>query len=246
MQSSNPAIGVLTREAGAYNFGGLEAAATLSGTTTKAILLVAVTLITGYFSMIYSANYVITNGALPSFLMYGSVIAAFVVAMITIFKPTVSPVTAPLYAVLEGAALGSLSMAFEIKYPGIVVTAVMSTFVVVMVMLALWKMKLIVPTARFRSVLFGAMSGICVLYLLNFVMHMFGMALLPQTGALSIGISLIVCLVASLSLILDFENIQEAVDRGLPKYFEYFNAFSLLVTICWLYVEILRLLSKRE
>ena len=107
MQSSNPAIGVLTREAGAYNFGGLEAAATLSGTTTKAIILVAVTLLSGYLSMIYSASYIVANHALPSFLMYGSVIAAVIVAMITIFKPTASPVTAPLYAVLEGAALGS-------------------------------------------------------------------------------------------------------------------------------------------
>ena len=242
MQSSNPAIGVLTREAGAYNFGGLEAAATLSGTTTKAIILVAVTLVSGYFSMIYSANYIVANQALPSVLMYGSVI----VAMITIFKPTASPITAPLYAVLEGAALGSLSMAFELKYPGIVVTAVMSTFVVVMVMLVLWKMKLIVPTARFRSIVVGATGAICILYLLDFVMHLFNMALLPQTGAVSIGISLVVCLIASLSLILDFENIQVAVDQGLPKYFEYFNAFSLLVTICWLYIEILRLLSKRE
>lgn len=246
MQSSNPAIGVLTREAGAYNFGGLEAAATLSGTTTKAIILVAVTLVSGYFSMIYSANYIVANQALPSVLMYGSVIAAVIVAMITIFKPTASPITAPLYAVLEGAALGSLSMAFELKYPGIVVTAVMSTFVVVMVMLVLWKMKLIVPTARFRSIVVGATGAICVLYLLDFVMHLFNMALLPQTGAVSIGISLVVCLIASLSLILDFENIQIAVDQGLPKYFEYFNAFSLLVTICWLYIEILRLLSKRE
>ena len=95
MQSSNPAIGVLTREAGAYNFGGLEAAATLSGTTTKAIILVAVTLVSGYFSMIYSANYIVANQALPSVLMYGSVIAAVIVAMITIFKPTASPITAP-------------------------------------------------------------------------------------------------------------------------------------------------------
>ena len=107
-------------------------------------------------------------------------------------------------------------------------------------------MKLIVPTARLRSIVVGATGAICVLYLLDFVMHLFNMALLPQTGAVSIGISLVVCLIASLSLILDFENIQVAVDQGLPKYFEYFNAFSLLVTICWLYIEILRLLSKRE
>ena len=246
MQSSNPAIGVITREAGSYNFGGIDAAATLSGTTTKALIFVTVTLLAGYFSLVYTVNYIYNMQAMPTLLMYGSLIAAFVVAMITIFKPQSSPITAPIYAVLEGVALGSLSASFELRFPGIVITAVISTFVVVMVMLALWKMKIIVPTARFRSVLIGAMSAICVLYLINFAFTLFGSTLLPQTGALSIGISLIVCLVAALSLVLDFENIQMAVDRGLPKYFEYFNAFSLLVTICWLYIEILRLLSKRE
>ena len=137
-------------------------------------------------------------------------------------------------------------MALELKYPGIVSTAVMSTFAVVLAMLALWKFKVIVPTARFRSIVTGATAGVFVLYLLNFVTGLFGFNLLPSTGALSIGISLLICTIAAFNLVLDFENIQVSVDEGLPKYFEYFNAFSLLVTICWLYIEILNLLSKRE
>ena len=120
------------------------------------------------------------------------------------------------------------------------------TNLVVMSMLALWKFKVIVPTQKFKAVLTGAITGIFVLYMINLVVSLFGVSFLPQTGPLSILISLIVCTVAALSLILDFDNIQQAVDAGLPKYFEYFNAFSLLVTICWLYVEILKLLAKRE
>lgn len=245
LQSSNPAIAVARNQAGTFNFGGEALGATIQGTTTKAIVLVALTLVVGLFAMNYTMNSLM-YGVMPTFLMYGSLIAGVVVAFITIFKPTTAPITAPIYAVLEGAALGSLSAIFELKYPGIVTTAVLSTFVVVMSMLALWKFKVIVPTQKFKAVLTGAITGIFVLYMINLVVSLFGVSFLPQTGPLSILISLIVCTVAALSLILDFDNIQQAVDAGLPKYFEYFNAFSLLVTICWLYVEILKLLAKRE
>ena len=245
LQSSNPAIAVARNQAGTFNFGGEALGATIQGTTTKAIVLVALTLVVGLFAMNYTMNSLL-YGVMPSFLMYGSLIAGVVVAFITIFKPTTAPITAPIYAVLEGAALGSLSAIFELKYPGIVTTAVLSTFVVVMSMLALWKFKVIVPTQKFKAVITGAITGIFVLYMINLVVSLFGVSFLQQTVHLSILISLIVCTAAALSLILDFVNIQQAVDAGLPKYFEYFNAFSLLVTICWLYVEILKLLAKRE
>lgn len=246
MHSTNPAIGVLTRSAGQINFGGEEAAATVSGTTTKSLLLVALTMVTGYWSMVFTRNYIYANMAAPTLLIYGSLIAALIVAFVTIFKPQYSPVTTPVYAVLEGVALGSLSSMFELKFPGIVTTAVLSTFVVVLCMLFLWKTKLIVPTARFRAVVTGATVGICVLYLINMLFALFGATFLPSTGAVSILISLVICTIAALNLVMDFENIQIACNEGLPKYFEYFNAFSLLVTICWLYIEILNLLSKRE
>ena len=247
MALSNPAMGVLNRAAeGEFNFGGLGQVATISGATTKSILLVALTFVVGYFSMMYSFGYIFENQSMPSFLLYGSLIGAVVVAMITIFKPNVSPFTAPAYSVLEGAALGCLSATFELRYPGIVSTAVMSTFVVVLAMLALWKFKLIVPTARFRSVVMGATLGVAVLYLLNMVGSLFDFPLLPRTGALSIAVSLIVCTIAALNLVMDFDMMEQSVNEGLPKYFEYYCAFSLLVTICWLYIEILNLLSKRE
>lgn len=247
MSSSNPAMGVLNRAAaGEFNFGGLGEVATLSGATTKSILLVAITFVIGYFSMIYSINTIFTTGALPKGLLFGSIILSLIVAVATIFKPQYSSYTAPAYAVCEGVALGCISATFELKYPGIVATAVMSTFVVVMSMLALWKFKVIVPTARFRSIVIGATAGVAVLYLLNFVLSLFNVHLLPSTGALSIIVSLVVCTIAALNLVLDFDMIEQSVNEGLPKYFEYYCAFSLLVTICWLYIEILRLLSKRE
>lgn len=247
MQLSNPAMGVITRSAaGEFNFGGMGNVATFSGATTKSIILVAVTCIVGYISMLYSFSYMFTKGAMPSFLMYGGIIGALILAFITIFKPTASPITAPAYAVFEGVGLGSLSAVFELKYPGIVSTAVISTFVVVMVMLALWKFRVIVPTARFRSIIMGATFGVCILYLGDLIMGLFGLPLLPAKGPMSIAISLIICTIAAFNLVLDFDNIEQAVQQGLPKHFEYFCAFSLLVTICWLYVEILNLLSKRE
>lgn len=244
MALSNPAMGVLGRAAsGEFNFGGLAETATLSGTTTKSILLVAITFIVGYGSLNYSMSYLEANDAAPNLLMYGAIIAALVVALITIFKPEASPFTAPAYAVCEGAALGTLSAFFEHRFPGIVATAVMSTFVVLMAMLALWKFRLIVPTARFRSVVIGATCGIAILYLLNFVCSLIGFPLLPSSGAIAIIISLVVCTIAALNLVLDFDMIEQSVNEGLPKYFEYYCSFSLLVTICWLYIEILRLLS---
>jgi uncharacterized YccA/Bax inhibitor family protein len=246
MQSSNPALATMRSAAGAYNFGGIEAGATISGTTTKSLVLVATTLVTGYISMMYTLGQLYMGQAPSGLLMYGSLIAAVIVAFITIFKPQFSPITAPIYAVLEGGALGSLSAYFELQYPGIATTAVLSTFVVVMSMLALWKFKVIVPTQRFRAIITGAISGVFFIYLIDIVLHLFGVNFLPNSGPMAIIISLVVCTIAAFSLVLDFENIQEGVEQGLPKYFEYYNAFSLLVTICWLYVEILKLLSRRE
>lgn len=235
MQSSNPALSAMKNAAG-VNFGGLEAGATISGTTTKSILLVALTLLVGVWSMNY--------GTMTAGLATISCILGFIVCLVTCFKPNFAPVTAPVYAVLEGAALGSISAIFERQFPGIVSTAVMATFTVVLTMLALWKYKVIVPTQKFKAVITSAIMGICVLYLLNFIFGLFSIHLIPRSGSLSILISVVICAVAALSLILDFEQIQESVDQGLPKHFEFYNAFCLLVTICWLYIEILKLLAK--
>ncbi len=246
MQSSNPALSAMRSAAGAYNFGGIEAGATIQGTTTKSLALVALTMVTGYISMMYTLGQMYMMQAPSGLLMYGTLIGAFIVAIVTCFKPQFSPITAPIYAVLEGGALGTISAYFELQYPGIATTAVMSTFVVVISMLALWKFKVIVPTQRFKAIMAGAVTGVFVIYLIDIVLGLFNVTFLPNSGPMSIIISLVVCTIAAFCLILDFDSIQEAVDQGLPKYFEYYNAFSLLVTICWLYIEILKLLSRRE
>ena len=244
MRSTNPAMRVIKAQAGQMNFGGTDSAATLAGSANKSLLLVAITFICGYFAMNYINFY---NSAFTSkTILIGGVIITLAVALITIFKPNLAPITAPIYAVVEGVTLGIISQFFEFKYPGIVSTAVISTFSVVMVMLALWKFKIIVATAKFRAIVTGATLGVAVVYLLNMLLSLFNIDFLPHTGALSIAISLVVCTIAAFNLILDFDNMEQSVQMGLPKYFEYFNAFSLLVTICWLYIEILNLLSKRE
>lgn len=246
MQSSNPAMRVISAQAGQLNFGGTDAVATVSGTTTKSLILVALTFVVGFFSLYYGIGLIITGafGTLKT-LTWLSVIVAFVVALITIFKPQFAPITAPIYAVFEGVGLGLISAMYELKFAGIVSTAVISTFAVVITMLALWKFKIIVPTQKFKAIVTGATLAVAALYLLNIITSLFSFPIIPQAGALSIVVSIVICAIAALNLILDFDNIQNAVDLGLPKYFEYFNAFSLLVTICWLYLEILRLLSKR-
>ena len=233
---------------GEFNFGGEgEVNATFAGMTTKALLLMVITFVIGALCMNFSLYKIYTGDiSVVKYLMYGSLILSLIVALITIFKPESSPITAPLYAVVEGGALGVVSAFFEVRYPGIVATAVMSTFSVFIVMLLLWKFRLIVPTARFRAIIVGATAGIAVLYLLNLIFTLVGFPLLPRTGALSIGVSLVVCTIAAFNLILDFDDMERAVATGLPKHVEYYCAFSLLLTLCWLYIEILNLLSKRE
>ena len=122
MQSSNPAISAMRNAAGVYNFGGVEAGATISGTTTKSILLVGLTMVVGYLAMNYTLAQIYSGQGISSLLMYGSIFGALIVAFITIFKPNVAPITAPIYAVLEGGALGTLSGVFEFQSTLILVT----------------------------------------------------------------------------------------------------------------------------
>lgn len=246
MRSSNPAMQAIAQSAGSVNFGGQELAATMSGSIYKSIFAVVLTFVVAALTF-SKVPYIVSSVESLNGYVIGSVIVAFIVALITIFKPSVSPITTPIYAVVEGFALGVLSFYTELMYPGIVSTAVISTFCVVLSMLVLWKFRIVVPTQKFRSIITGAVCGIALLYIVNMLVSIFTKgSLLPTQGPLAIGISLIICAVAAFSLILDFQNIEDAVNMGLPKYFEYYNAFSLLVTICWLYIEILKLLRARE
>jgi uncharacterized YccA/Bax inhibitor family protein len=178
--------------------------------------------------------------------IFGGLIAAFAI----IFKPNWAPVLAPIYALLEGLFIGGISAvmnaAFAEKYPGLVMQAVGLTFGVALAMFLLYNFRIIKATERVKSVIISATVGIGIFYLLTMLLGFFGVnvSFMHDSSMLSIGISLFVVCIAALNLILDFDMIEQGAERGAPKFMEWFGAFGLMVTIVWLYIEMLKLLSK--
>tara|TARA_Y200000002_G_scaffold102978_1_gene83714 strand:+ start:1319 stop:2062 length:744 start_codon:yes stop_codon:yes gene_type:complete len=180
-------------------------------------------------------------------LMVPAGIVGFILAMVTIYRsPAKAASTAPLYALSQGIFLGGITLFFESQYPGIAIQALALTFGILTSLLFCYKSGLIQPTKNFRLMLGSAIGGIFILYMVNFVMSFFGSTLsfLTSNSPMSIGISIIIVAIASLSLVLDFDFIEEGAEKGMPKYMEWYGAFSLMVTLIWLYLEILRLLAK--
>ncbi|MEN8662156.1 MAG: Bax inhibitor-1/YccA family membrane protein [Lentimonas sp.] len=173
-------------------------------------------------------------------------IGGMVVGLVTIFKKEWAPVTAPLYAVLEGLFLGVISAMFEQMFPGIVFQAVLLTFGTLAALLMAYKSGLIRATENFKLGIVAATGAIMMIYLVGFVMSYFGTGIpyIHESGMIGIGFSLFVVVIAALNLVLDFDFIENGVEHGAPKYMEWYAAFGLLVTLIWLYIEILRLLSK--
>jgi uncharacterized YccA/Bax inhibitor family protein len=182
--------------------------------------------------------------------MIGSAIFGLVLAFIMVFKKQWSAFLAPVYALAEGVFVGAISAyynyAFEEIAPGIVMQAVGLTFGVVIAMFALYQFGVIKATQQFKSIVITATAGIAIFYLLSFVLRMFGvqMPLIHDNSTWGIVFSLIVVGIAAMNLILDFDLIEQGSKQGAPKYMEWYGAFALMVTIVWLYLEILRLLSK--
>jgi uncharacterized YccA/Bax inhibitor family protein len=179
--------------------------------------------------------------------MIGGAIGGLVAALVTIFKKTWSPITAPVYALLEGLFLGGISAVFDKSYPGIAVEAISLTFAVMFVLLLAYKFRIIQATRGFKLGVIAATGGIALVYMANMVMSLFfhkQMGFLYSSTPLGIGISLFVVVIAALNLIIDFDMIESAAKMGAPKYMEWYGAFGLMVTLIWLYMEILRLLSK--
>lgn len=176
----------------------------------------------------------------------GGAIVGFILALIISF--TRNKILVPVYAVCEGLFLGGISATFEASYPGIVTQAVAGTFAALFSMLILYRAKIIQCTDKFRSVIFIATLSIALVYLINFIGSFFHMAVpgINSSSPLGIGISAIVVIVAALNLIIDFDFIEKGEQRMLPKDYEWYGAFGLMVTIVWLYLEILRLLAKLQ
>jgi uncharacterized YccA/Bax inhibitor family protein len=178
---------------------------------------------------------------------FGGAIGGLVVALVTIFKKEWAPISAPIYALLEGLVLGGISAIFEKSYPGIAVQAISLTFGVMFVMLLAYKFRIVQATRGFKLGVIAATGGIALVYAINMMMSLFGhsqMSFLYAATPLGIGISLFVVIIASLNLIIDFDMIETGARMGAPKYMEWYGAFGLMVTLIWLYMEMLRLLSK--
>ena len=176
-----------------------------------------------------------------------SVFIGFVLAMVTIFRsPEKVASTAPFYAIAQGIFLGGVTMMAEGLYPGIAVQALGLTFGITVSLLFCYKSGLIKPTENFKLMIISATAGIAILYLVSFIMSMFGspIGFIHSNGLMGIGFSVFVVGIAALNLVLDFDFIEEGAEAGLPKYMEWYGAFSLMVTLVWLYLEILRLLMK--
>ncbi len=215
---------------------------TLQGAVNKTIALLALVVI----GASYTWNLFYNQGpeAVQPW-MIGGLIGGFVFAMITIFKADWAPKTAPVYAVLEGLALGGISAFFETRFPGIVIQAVGLTFGTLFALLFAYKARLIRATENFKLGVFAATGGIAVVYLISFVGRMFGwqMPVIHESGPMGILFSLFVVVVAALNLVLDFDFIERG-DGVAPRYMEWYAAFGLILTLVWLYLELLRLLSK--
>src|SRR5690348_5695583 len=216
---------------------------TLKGTIDRSFLLLIVLMVAALWPWSQMASGDVQ--AVSSTMMLG-LIGGFVLALIISFKANLAPYLAVPYAALEGLAVGGISAVLEQRYPGIAIQAVGLTFGVLAVLLIAYRMRWIRATAQFRAMVFGATGGIALLYLATMVLGFFHIAVpvLYAATPLGIGISLVIVGVAALNLVLDFDLIERRVAGGAPKYMEWYAAFGLMVTLVWLYLEILRLLSK--
>ncbi len=244
MKTSNPALSGDTFRTGEATFG---ESMTVSGTVNKTgiLLLCCVATAAWTWNRFFNAPPEEAMQTVGPALVIGG-IGGFIVAIVTIFKKEWAGITAPLYALLEGLVLGGISAMLETRYHGIAIQAVALTFGTLLVMLLAYRSGLIKVTDRMRLGIVAATGGIAVFYLLQFILGFFGVhfSAINGSGPIGIGFSLIVVAVAALNLVLDFDLIENGARMGAPKYMEWYGAFALMVTLVWLYFEILRLLSK--
>jgi uncharacterized YccA/Bax inhibitor family protein len=241
-RTSNPAL----RSDLFRGLGGTMAAPGTTMTVEGAVNKTATLLLLLMFSG--AATWVLVDPPRSTGLLWGSLLVGFVLALATIFRPRWAPWTAPVYALVEGVFLGAISEVYEraFELPGLVLQAVGATVAVFAVMLFLYRARIIRVTQRFRAVVLTATLGIAVFYLVSIVLSLFGarVPFINDASPIGIVISLVIVGVAALNLVLDFDFIERGAQAGAPRYMEWYGAFGLLVTLVWLYLELLRLLSK--
>ena len=237
MRTGNPTLSEKTFEQVSQAVPG-QNTMTVSGTINKTAMLFLILLLGASISWYQPSSLFIWGGA----------IGGFIVAMVTIFKKEWSPITAPIYAGLEGLFLGGISLQYANMYNGIVFNAVLLTIGVFAAMLMAYRSGLIKVTERLRMGIVAATGGIALVYIASFILSFFGIniSLIHGSGLMGIGFSLIVVGVAAFNLLLDFDMIEKGAKSKAPEYFEWYASFGLMITLVWLYIELLRLLSKLQ
>lgn len=252
MRTSNPALSDKSFQQFSTS-GGLPSAAitekmTIAGTVNKSFFLIAIVFISAFVAWFnsYPDGWGIDVAPVIPAWTFPAVLIAFGLSIVIIFKPTTSAYLAPVYAILEGLALGALSSVFEYRYPGIVFQAVLCTFGTFVALLLAYKSRVIRATENFKLGVVAATGGIAIVYLIDLGLRFFGKSvpLIHENGPMGIALSVGIVIVAALNLVLDFDFIERGAEKGAPKFMEWYGAFGLLVTLIWLYLEILRLLAK--
>lgn len=243
MRTSNPALSdsVFTNARQAR----ITETMTMQGTVIKTAVLLLIALISAGWTWVKFFK----TGAHPEALspwLIGGAIGGFAIAMVTVFKPAWASITAPIYALVEGIFIGGLSAIMELSFPGIVMQAILLTFGTMFAMLAAYQSGLIRATENFKLGIVAATGGIALVYLVSIVLGFFNIQVpfIYSNGWVGIAFSLFVVGIAALNFVLDFDFIEQSTKRGAPKYMEWYASFALMVTLIWLYIEILRLLSK--
>jgi uncharacterized YccA/Bax inhibitor family protein len=235
MDTSNP---LLKRESAFSGTGEMTQPMRLDGVINKTgILLVLCTC---------TAAYAWTHPALQAPLILLGLLGGLVACLVGVFVPKTTPITAPAYALLEGLCIGGISQIIETRHPGIVGNAILLTLGVLGLMLALYSTRIIRVTDRMVIGIMAATGAVCLVYVVDMVLQMFGvnMPYLHQSGPIGIGISLVIVGIAAFNLLLDFRVIEDQVSNQAPRYMEWYCGLALMVTLVWLYLEILNLLSK--
>jgi uncharacterized YccA/Bax inhibitor family protein len=241
MKTSNPALGENTFQGFPLTD---EAAMTFDGTLNKTAVLLLCAFVTAACAWsVYMGSRSLVS-VLPLFWI--GTVGALVFAIITIVKKEWSPYTAPLYSLLEGLAIGSISAFLEAAFPGTAIKAVSMTFGVLFVMLFVYSLHIIPIRKKLRMGIVSATGAVALFYLSGFALSFFGInfGILNGGSYLSIGLSFVVVILAALNFILDFDFIETGVRTGVPKYMEWYGAFGVMVTLVWLYLEVFRLLGK--
>jgi len=236
MRTSNP---ILRNDAFVPDTFGTTQVMTVNGTVHKSALLLIIAIVAAAFTWNLPRQL-----GMP--IAMGGAILGFIACLVLCFKKTWAPVLAPVYAVFEGLFLGGISAMYNAQFNGIVVQAVMITFGTFAALLAAYQTGVIRASENFKLGIFAATGGICLVYLVTMILGFFGISVpfIHSTGWMGIGFSLFVVVIAALNLVLDFDFIEQGAASRAPKYMEWYAAFGLLVTLVWLYVEVLRLLSK--